>query len=767
MLGGIPDDRLQSELQQPTGMIPQYLVLSEIVRRDKMRSSGAQAPQTTVVQDVMNQAQQMQSGGLRDLITGAPQQQMDPQQQDQQPQDDGSQMYADGGFISPADSMSRAGFAGYPSAPAKPQTMFNSQPQQNVGMFTPNTNPSPAPQNNITLAGNTPTQDNGVQNSASMPSYMQQQNEYANGGIIGLAQGGQARDLAFFIKREADGLGIDPVDLATSISYETAGTFNPAKKGPKTKWGRHIGLIQMGEPQRKQYGYDPEGSLDSQMAAVGRYLKDNGVKPGMGLLDVYSTINAGAPGLYNRSDTKAGGAPGTVLDKVRDQMTGHKEKAMNLLSSLWQQGEDLALGAPVGMAGRETTAGLGRGAGASAIGNTGTPVAGGTVRQGGIRGLFTQEAPDASTPKGRFSSGLRDMGQAMMQQQAPVAPAGGMKSADLSGLDRLRTNPEEDLAAYAQLRNKYIASYAGGGAIHMANGTPLGVNQNPGYTPGEYNYLFQPGGFFGPWIKSDTPAATDAAPDAATQSGIDPSQYSPPGSNDPATAAGMYDVDPRLKARIDAERGPQGGAAMTPSEAQASAEKSQPSAYQVLSSSQEKQQKMLQDYYDSLINLEKDRMSQSSDFGAFLRDLGRGMLTNTNALGPSINAGFANAIGNREDTASAARQKMQELELAKKKAEMEGIGALDKLRYENMVGDRLSARERAQYGIGPWQKELEALRQREGDDSPNVIAMEKALYAMMRSVGMDIPEPRSASGSVDTTDPGVFSAIRGIIFGKN
>jgi hypothetical protein len=73
----------------------------------------------------------------------------------------------------------------------------------------------------------------------------------------------------------------------------------------------------MGDPQRKQYGYDPGGDLDSQMRSVGDYLADRGVKPGMGLLDVYSTVNAGAPGLYTRSDEKAGGTPGTVFEKVR------------------------------------------------------------------------------------------------------------------------------------------------------------------------------------------------------------------------------------------------------------------------------------------------------------------------------------------------------------------------------------------------------------------------------------------------------------------
>lgn len=151
----------------------------------------------------------------------------------------------------------------------------------------------------------------------------------------GVASGGQiAPEIKDGIVQTASSLGIDPVDLATAISYETAGTFDPTKAGPRTKWGQHKGLIQFGEPQAQQYGVDwnnPVGSQLGENGAVAKYLRDRGVKPGMGMLDIYSTINAGAPGLYNRSDEAAGGAPGTVGDKVRDQMSGHRAKAMALL----------------------------------------------------------------------------------------------------------------------------------------------------------------------------------------------------------------------------------------------------------------------------------------------------------------------------------------------------------------------------------------------------------------------------------------------------
>lgn len=135
------------------------------------------------------------------------------------------------------------------------------------------------------------------------------------------------------IASTATALGINPVDLATAISYETGGTFNPTQGGPTTQWGQHRGLIQFGEPQAKQYGVNWDDPINSQLGengAVANYLRSTGVKPGMGLLDIYSAINAGGVGRYDRSDANNGGAPGTVADKVNNQMAAHRAKALAL-----------------------------------------------------------------------------------------------------------------------------------------------------------------------------------------------------------------------------------------------------------------------------------------------------------------------------------------------------------------------------------------------------------------------------------------------------
>lgn len=155
----------------------------------------------------------------------------------------------------------------------------------------------------------------------------------------------QAAEMAAGIQETAKELGVSPDDIATAISYETGGTMDPWKKGPTTKWGQHRGLIQWGEPQRRKYGVDESTSIADQMKAVTRYLRDAGVRPGHGLLDIYSAINAGRVGRYGASDAAAGGAPGTVADKVAS-MGRHK----GALSRLEMQGGTRAPAPTVGSA---------------------------------------------------------------------------------------------------------------------------------------------------------------------------------------------------------------------------------------------------------------------------------------------------------------------------------------------------------------------------------------------------------------------------------
>lgn len=133
------------------------------------------------------------------------------------------------------------------------------------------------------------------------------------------------------IREAANVLGVDPIDLATAMAYETGGTFDPWQRGPTTKWGEHRGLIQWGEPQRAEYGVTQDTPVRDQVMAAARYLKDRGVAPGMGLSEIYSAINAGRVGRLNVSDR-----PGwDVTRHIRTMETAHRPR----VTRLFEEGE--------------------------------------------------------------------------------------------------------------------------------------------------------------------------------------------------------------------------------------------------------------------------------------------------------------------------------------------------------------------------------------------------------------------------------------------
>lgn len=113
------------------------------------------------------------------------------------------------------------------------------------------------------------------------------------------------------IRNAAAELGTTPEDLATVISYES--NFDPSRWGGKG--GQYLGLIQFGPEERQKYGVHPGQTFKEQMRSVVAFLKDRGFKPGMGLIDLYSTINAGQPGRYDASD-----GPGNTVASHVDAM---------------------------------------------------------------------------------------------------------------------------------------------------------------------------------------------------------------------------------------------------------------------------------------------------------------------------------------------------------------------------------------------------------------------------------------------------------------
>lgn len=141
------------------------------------------------------------------------------------------------------------------------------------------------------------------------------------GSVPAAASAGPWQSVAFNVAKR---FGLDPTDVAAVMSYETGGTFSPTIMGGAG--GNYMGLIQFGPAERKKYGIDKSSTPEKWTQAVGDYLEDRGFKRGMGMLDLYSTINAGTPGRYEASDGN-----GTVRSHVQQILGAHREKAKGWL----------------------------------------------------------------------------------------------------------------------------------------------------------------------------------------------------------------------------------------------------------------------------------------------------------------------------------------------------------------------------------------------------------------------------------------------------
>jgi murein DD-endopeptidase MepM/ murein hydrolase activator NlpD len=134
------------------------------------------------------------------------------------------------------------------------------------------------------------------------------------------------------IKQVAANINADPIDLATLISFETAGTFSPSIRGPVVKGrGRAVGLIQFMPETSRELGTTSEAlaqmSQVEQMDYVERYLVKRGFKGGT-LKQLYSTVFAGHP---NARGSISDGYH--TLDSAVERMTReHRGRAIALLS---------------------------------------------------------------------------------------------------------------------------------------------------------------------------------------------------------------------------------------------------------------------------------------------------------------------------------------------------------------------------------------------------------------------------------------------------
>jgi hypothetical protein len=134
--------------------------------------------------------------------------------------------------------------------------------------------------------------------------------------------------------------GIPAQDLLSIMSFETAGTLDPWQRGPTTQWGQHRGLIQWGEPQRRQYGVSQTSTIQEQVAAAARYLMDRGYQPGMRLENMYAAVLAGDANRTGVGDLHNGGVARSAAHAVQNQFGGHIARAQSLLAQYGQGGGD-------------------------------------------------------------------------------------------------------------------------------------------------------------------------------------------------------------------------------------------------------------------------------------------------------------------------------------------------------------------------------------------------------------------------------------------
>lgn len=134
------------------------------------------------------------------------------------------------------------------------------------------------------------------------------------------------------INEVADELGISPNDLATAIAYETIGTMSPDIMGGMnrdgTGKGTFKGLIQFNPKNQSYFGVKPGMSFVEQLKGpVKEYLQHTGVRPGMGLKDIYSAILTGRVGQYNMKDRN-----GSVLQHVSRMTDRYGSKVADALA---------------------------------------------------------------------------------------------------------------------------------------------------------------------------------------------------------------------------------------------------------------------------------------------------------------------------------------------------------------------------------------------------------------------------------------------------
>lgn len=150
------------------------------------------------------------------------------------------------------------------------------------------------------------------------------------GTSVAAAAGGTGRlsSQAQALVAAARKLGVSPLDLATIIGFETAGTYSPSKRGGAG--GNYMGLIQFGPNERRAYGAHSGQTFEEQVTGpVVRYFQDRFKGVGMStqgadLLTLYRTVLGGNP----RASLTGRDAFGTSPQSGVARMAPHRSEAL-------------------------------------------------------------------------------------------------------------------------------------------------------------------------------------------------------------------------------------------------------------------------------------------------------------------------------------------------------------------------------------------------------------------------------------------------------
>ena len=156
--------------------------------------------------------------------------------------------------------------------------------------------------------------------------------------VIGAGQVGPGQDrqaIAFMAKQ----LGVDPVDMATFINYETGGNLvSGAYRRGLDRWGgdggQYLGWIQFSPDNQRKYGVRPGMSPMEQAQAVVNYMRASGVRQGDGLHVLYQAVQAPAYTAQARATGRnfLSDSNGPVATHVARMQKEHRPLAADWLS---------------------------------------------------------------------------------------------------------------------------------------------------------------------------------------------------------------------------------------------------------------------------------------------------------------------------------------------------------------------------------------------------------------------------------------------------